>query len=309
MEPAYIKTYREGRLAKRVDRAREILLSCRLCPQGCGVDRQAGERGVCRTGDRAVVASVDPHFGEERPLVGTSGSGTIFFSGCNLLCRFCQNYDISHGMAGSEWSAHDLATAMLSLQRMGCHNVNFVTPSHVVPQILMALERAVPEGLRIPLVYNSGGYDEVETLKLLEGIVDIYMPDFKFWDPAVAERFCKAPDYPEKTAAAIREMHRQVGDLQINDAGIAERGLLIRHLVLPEGLAGTREIMRFLSTRISPNSYVNVMAQYRPCGGVGQDPVMGRTLRDDEYAAAMTAARQEGISRLDQRRRTFRIEW
>jgi putative pyruvate formate lyase activating enzyme len=255
------------------------------------------------------VASFDPHFGEESPLVGKNGSGTIFFSGCNLLCRFCQNFDISHQMVGTEWSPEDLAGAMISLQGMGCHNINFVTPSHVVPQILMGLEKAVAGGLHIPLVYNSSGYDKVETLEILNGVFDIYMPDFKFWDSQVAQRWCQASDYPEKARAAIREMHRQVGDLQVNGAGIAERGVLIRHLVLPDGLAGTRDIMRFLRTEISGNSYVNIMAQYRPCGLVSEDVSMSRPLRRHEYEAAIEMAREEGITRLDQRRRKFVIDW
>jgi putative pyruvate formate lyase activating enzyme len=264
---------------------------------------------VCGTGNRAIVASYDPHFGEERPLVGKNGSGTIFFGGCNLLCIFCQNYDLSHETAGVEWSPEHLSSAMLSLQKMGCHNINFVTPSHVVPQILSGVEQAIADGLRLPLVYNSSGYDKVDTLKLLDGVFDIYMPDFKFWDSEVAQRLCKAADYPQVAQEALREMHRQVGDLETDNQGIARRGLLVRHLVLPGGVAGTRSIMRFLNNEISPHTYVNIMAQYRPCGEAHRDPDVSRSIRTEEYEEALDMARQEGISRLDERRRAFVLGW
>ena len=214
-----------------------MLADCNLCPRRCAVNRLAGETGICKTAETAWVSSYNPHFGEEDPLVGRQGSGTIFFTHCNLLCNFCQNYDISHQGFGQPAPAGDLAGMMMALQSAGCHNINFVTPSHVVPQILAAVEIAAKEGLRVPLVYNSGGYDRVQTLRLLEGIVDIYMPDFKFWDPAVAAAACDAEDYPEIARRALVEMHRQVGDLKLDDRGVAVRGLLVRHLVLPEGLA------------------------------------------------------------------------
>lgn len=309
LEPAYVETYHQGHLTEKIRCALEALKSCSLCPRECEINRLIGEQGICQTGEKAVVTGCDPHFGEERPLVGKHGSGTIFFAGCNLLCLFCQNYDISHEMAGTEWSPEDLGAAMLSLQKMGCHNINFVTPTHVVPQILMGLEKAIGGGLRVPLVYNSSGYDKVETLKLLDGVFDIYMPDFKFWDPDVAKRLCKAADYPQIARNALREMHRQVGDLEINAQGIAVRGVLIRHLVLPNGLGGTRDIMRFLKTEISTNSYVNIMAQYRPCGQAMNDPDIARSLRDEEYKEAVEIAAEEGISRLDDRRRAFMINW
>ncbi|MBN3034432.1 MAG: radical SAM protein [Bacteroidales bacterium] len=296
--PVYLGSMESGRLRDLRERALRSLQECRLCPRDCGVNRKEGETGVCRTGYRAVVASYAPHFGEEAPLVGTHGSGTIFFSYCNLRCSFCQNWDISHGGAGTEVTASHLARIMLHLQSMGCHNINLVTPSHVIPQIIAALEPAAAGGLRIPIVYNTSAYDKPESLKLLDGLVDIYMPDFKFWDPAPAGETCNAPDYPERARESIREMHRQAGDLKIVH-GIAVRGLLVRHLVMPGGIAGTREIMRFLAREISPDTYVNIMAQYHPCGSIGHLPGLQRRISREEYAEALIAAREEGIRRLD----------
>jgi len=298
VQPAYLKSFQDGILSRKVEMALERLRNCRLCPRNCQVDRTAGETGTCNTGRRAVVASYSPHFGEEAPLVGTHGSGTIFFSHCNLLCNFCQNYDISHQGFGKEVTKSNLARIMIELQNMGCHNINFVTPSHVIPQIISAVEIAIQHGLNIPLVYNSSAYDEVESLKLLDGIIDIYMPDFKFWDPDVAHETCKAPDYPEKARTAIKEMHRQVGDLLIEN-GIATKGLLVRHLVMPGGLAGTREIMNFLATEISINTYVNLMAQYHPCGSVYEHQVLCRRISNIEFEEALELARQAGLHRLD----------
>ncbi len=298
-EPCYIKTYKEGLLKKRIEKAWNILKACNLCPRRCGVNRLSGQTGLCKTGEKAYVSSYNPHFGEESPLVGKNGSGTIFFTYCNLLCIFCQNYDISHEGHGEEITCEQLAGMMLFLQNFGCHNINFVTPSHVVPQILSALEIAIKNGLCIPLVYNTGGYDRVETLKLLEGIFDIYMPDFKFWDPKVAELTCKAQDYPEIARNAILEMHRQVGDLVIDKSGLARRGLLIRHLVLPHGLAGTRQVMRFIAQKVSSNSYVNIMPQYRPCGMAYEVKELSRMLLPKEYKTALREAKEEGITRLD----------
>jgi putative pyruvate formate lyase activating enzyme len=308
-EPAYIQTHNTGLLKEKIAQSFEILKACTLCPRACGVDRLSGELGVCLTGEQAIVSSYSPHFGEEDPLVGDHGSGTIFFTRCNLLCVFCQNYDISHGGEGIPVSSEKLANAMLFLQESGCHNINFVTPSHVVPQILAALEKAIESGLRVPLVYNTGGYDTPETLRILEGVFDIYMPDVKFWDAKVAEEFCDAPDYPEVVREALREMHRQVGDLVVDGRGIAERGLLIRHLVLPEGLAGTREAMRFLANDISPNSYVNIMPQYRPVGRATEWPALRRSITDDEFREAIQMAEEEGITRLDERKRAFVLRW
>ena len=286
---------------ERVQRAVSALDACTLCPRACRVNRREEAAGVCRTGRRARVASYGPHFGEEAPLVGTHGSGTIFFSGCNLLCNFCQNHDISHGLAGREVAAEALAGMMLDLEAMGCHNINLVTPSHVVPQILEAVLIARAAGLTVPLVYNTSAYDRVETLRLLEGVVDIYMPDFKFWSPTVAEVACGAPDYPEVARRAILEMHRQVGDLVIDEAGVARRGLLVRHLVLPEGAAGSAEIARFLAEHVSPNTYVNVMAQYRPCFRAWEQPELARRPTANEYLEALRVFQEAGLRRLDGR--------
>ncbi len=306
-EPAYVETFKKGGLAEKIETAREILKSCTLCPRQCRADRTAGETGVCKTGEKAYVSSFNTHFGEEDPLVGTHGSGTIFLTHCNLLCIFCQNYDISHMGQGKEISDEQLAGVMLVLQKKGCHNINFVTPSHVVPQILSALDIAVPKGLSLPLVYNTGGYDSVETLKLLDGVFDIYMPDFKFWDPVVAKETCNAEDYPEIAQKALLEMHRQAGDLIIDDTGIAKRGILLRHLVLPHGLSGTREIMRFIARQVSENTYVNIMPQYRPCGRAGDVKELSVHLSEKDYETALQAAKEEGIKRLDTRSRQFMI--
>jgi putative pyruvate formate lyase activating enzyme len=297
-QSAYIDSYKNGVLRERKEHAFEQLKSCRLCPRNCGVDRITGKTGICKTAKRAVVASYAPHFGEEAPLVGKFGSGTIFFTHCNLLCNFCQNYDISHEGNGIEVSKSHLARMMLELQQMGCHNINFVTPSHVIPQILAALEIAVGHGLNVPLVYNSGGYDHVESLKLLDGIVDIYMPDFKFWAGTIAQETCKASDYPEIAKAAVKEMFRQVGDLQIEN-GIAKRGLLVRHLVMPDDLAGTEEIMHFLAKEISIDTYVNIMPQYRPCGTAYHNEKLSRTITMEEFESAIDMARKAGLHRLD----------
>ncbi len=298
-EASYLKVYREGKLQDRIDQAVGLMKDCDLCPRECHVDRLAGKPGFCRTGKRARVASMHAHFGEEAPLVGTHGSGTIFFRSCNLLCYFCQNYDISHDADGDEVEPEELAAMMLSLQKRGCHNINFVTPSHVVPQILQALSIAAGRGLIIPLVYNTGGYDKVETLRILNGVFDIYMPDFKFWDEKWAEKFCKAPDYRKVAVAAIKEMHRQVGDLVVDEAGVAVKGLLVRHLVMPNGVANTREVMTFLAEKISKDTYVNVMDQYHPCGKAMWDPVINRRISRDEYIAARRFAKEAGLHRLD----------
>jgi putative pyruvate formate lyase activating enzyme len=301
MEPAYLRLHNQGVLKERAEALLHELKDCTLCPRNCHADRLSGDLGTCSTGEFAMVSSYMPHFGEESPISGNHGSGTIFFTHCNLLCNFCQNFDISHEGRGSEVSARELADMMLSLQALGCHNINFVTPSHVVPQILQALIQAIEDGLRIPLVYNSGGYDKVSTLKLLDGIIDIYMPDFKFWDSNIANETCNAPDYPDIARRSVTEMYRQVGDLEVNTTGIAERGLLIRHLVMPEGVAGTRKIMDFLSTKISPKTYVNIMPQYRPCGKAWDYPIFKRPIEMDEYQDAITDAKSAGLTRFDQR--------
>lgn len=299
--PAYLSLHESGRLAARIEALTAMLSSCRLCPRSCGVNRLEGETGFCRTGRYAVVASYGPHFGEERPLVGRGGSGTIFFTHCNLLCCFCQNYDISHLGEGQEVSAHELGRMMIALQSAGCHNINLVSPSHVTAQIVEALPQAIQAGLHIPLVYNSGGYDATTTLKLLDGIIDVYMPDLKFTDPEIAERYAGAPDYPRVVKEAIREMHRQVGDLVLDASGIAVRGLLVRHLVLPEDAAGSSEAMKWLASEISTDTYVNIMDQYRPCGTASHHPSLARRITGEEYRHAVLSARRCGLKRLDQR--------
>lgn len=302
-EPSYVSAFKKGLLKEKVEKAYNLLKSCVLCPRKCGVDRLSGESGTCKTGKQAWVSSYNPHFGEEDPLVGSHGSGTIFFTHCNLLCLFCQNFDISHQGYGQQVSDDELAGMMLTLQNQGCHNINFVSPSHVVAQILSGVEIAAAHGLSIPLVFNTGGYDRVAALKLLEGVFDIYMPDFKFWDPQVAESACQAGDYPETARKALLEMHRQVGDLQIDEQGLARRGLLIRHLVLPAGLAGTREIMKFIAQKLSPESYVNIMSQYRPCGRAAEVRGLNSNLKTKEYHLAVQAAKAQGINRLDRPQR------
>lgn len=300
-EAAYLKTLREGRLQEKVAAARKMMESCTLCPRMCNVNRLEGELGFCGVGANAVISSASPHFGEESPLVGVNGSGTIFMTSCNLKCLFCQNFEISHLMDGEEMGDDGFGKLMLGLQNMGCHNINIVTPSHQVPQLLAALQFAANRGLQVPLVYNTGGYDSLETLKILDGVVDIYMPDIKFADRTIAGKLMDAEDYPEIAFSAVREMHRQVGDLQINENGIATRGLLVRHLVMPKDLAGTRQIMRFLAREISPNTYVNIMDQYRPCGEAFKDPDIARSINREEYAHAIEMAKEEGITRLDTR--------
>lgn len=252
-----------------------------------------------------MVAGYDAHFGEEAPLVGRNGSGTIFFGHCNLLCTFCQNYDISHLGTGTPVDDGQLAAIMLQLQDRGCLNINFVSPSHVVPQILAAVTLAAEQGLTLPLVYNTGGYDSVETLKILDGVIDIFMPDFKFWDADIARKTCQADDYRQIACQAILEMHRQVGDLELDEHGIARRGILLRHLVLPQGLAGTAQVMAFIAGHISTNTYVNVMGQYRPCGEAARIKALARPITAEEYAEAVQQTRDQGLHRLDQRRRVF----
>lgn len=301
MRVACVEASRSGRLKEKLRRASEWMKKCTMCPRMCRVDRMAGDRGFCRTGKFAEVASFGPHYGEERPLVGRGGSGTIFFSHCNLFCEFCQNYDISQGGEGMPVGPEELAGMMLALQSRGCHNINFVTPTHVIQPILAALLIAVENGLNIPLVYNCGGYERDSALKLLDGIVDIYMPDFKFWDPEAALGLCNAPDYPERARRAILEMHRQVGDLVLDERGVAQRGLLVRHLVMPNGLAGTAEVVDFIATRISAQTYINIMDQYHPCGKALTNPAINRRITNAEFREAMEAALRAGLTRLDER--------
>ena len=300
-QPFYIEAFKKGLLSKKAAQARKMLESCTLCPRQCRVDRTAGELGLCRTGEKAHLAFYKSHYGEETPLVGKNGSGAFFFTYCNLLCIFCQNYELSHEGCGREVSDSELADIMMILQDGGCPNIHFITPTHVLSPILSALEIAVQKGLCIPLVYNSSGYESFEVLKLLDGLIDIYMPDFKFWDSEVARRLCNAPDYPEIARQAVKEMHRQVGDLKIEEDGIARRGLLLRHLLMPAGMAGTREVMRFVAQEISPDTYVNIMPQFRPYGRSREIRELMQPIRKPDYVNALEAAREEGIFRIDRR--------
>lgn len=306
--PAYLALHQSGELVSRIERARARLRSCTLCPRRCRVNRLAGELGQCQTGALARVASYGPHFGEERPLVGRGGSGTIFFACCNLACVFCQNHDISQpasllGGARSLWetTTEELAQMMLDLQLRECENINLVSPSHVVPQILAALGIAAERGLRLPLVYNTGGYDGLSSLRLLRGVVDIYMPDMKYSDEEVARRLSGVPDYVRRNRQAVLEMHKQVGDLVLDGRGVARRGLLVRHLVLPGGLAGTTEVARFLASEVSADTYINVMAQYRPTHQSWAYPEIARPLTAEEYRSAVQEVLQAGLWRLDER--------
>ena len=300
--PAYVTLLNSGALARRARAARERLRECDLCVRYCRIDRLATVRGaVCRTGEKAVVSSFGPHHGEENPLRGRRGSGTIFFAWCNLRCIFCQNADISWKGEGNEVTAGELAATMLHLQAQGCHNINFVSPSHVVAQILEALVIAATAGLRLPLVYNTGGYDSLEALALLDGVVDIYMPDVKYGDSVRARRYSKVRDYTVVNRAAIKEMHRQVGDLVMDASGVARRGLLVRHLVLPGGLAGTGEVVGFLAGEVSPHTYLNIMAQYRPCYRADEHPELMHRPTGSEMREAVSLALGAGLHRLDKR--------
>lgn len=300
--PRYLRLSGSGELEERARRAHEVLRDCVVCPQECHVNRIEGEVGFCRTGLLPAVSSYSPHFGEEPPLVGRYGSGTIFFSGCNMRCEFCQNFGVSQCGTGTAISCEDLAGIMLRLQERRCHNINFVSPSHVVPQILRATALAAERGLTIPLVYNSGGYDSVETLRLLDGVIDIYMPDAKYGRDDVAWELSHAESYVERMQAALREMHRQVGDLAVRD-GIAVRGMIIRHLVLPGNLANSEIVMKFIADEISQDSYVNVMAQYHPAWRAvegGRSPVLAalqRPVTAWEYGYAIHCAKENGLSR------------
>ncbi len=308
-EPAYLSLYRLGEIRERVVAALEELADCCACPRNCHVNRLENEARVCHTGRYARVASAFPHFGEEDCLRGWNGSGTIFFSLCNLRCVFCQNWDISQAAVGPECMPEEMADLMLELQARGCHNINFVTPEHVVPQVLEAIAAAIPQGLKLPIVYNTSGYDSLASLKRLEGIVDIYMPDFKFWDRESARRLVKAKDYPERAREAIEEMHRQVGPLRFGPDGLARRGLLVRHLVMPGGTGEVAAICQWLAKELSPDTYINLMGQYRPehqVGARGKDDSIqyaeiNRPAYPSELKAAYAAARAAGLWRFDER--------
>jgi putative pyruvate formate lyase activating enzyme len=300
-EPVYLRTYARGELARRVERALKLLQSCTACPRNCRVNRLEDKFAVCKTGRHTVVSSHFPHHGEEDCLRGGRGSGIIFFAGCNLRCVFCQNFDISWQVRGTPEPPRELAAMMLELQAQGCHNINFATPEHVAPQIVEALPYAIEQGLRLPLVYNTSAYDSMESLELLDGLVDIYMPDFKYWDSEMARKYSRAPDYPAVARRAIKEMHRQVGNLIIEDNGLARHGLLIRHLVMPEDVAGTPAVMQWIADELSPETFINVMAQYRPAGKVSRSDYaeINRRVTPLEYERALDAAWRAGLKRLD----------
>lgn len=299
--PAYLKLP-SAELQSRADIAHSRMESCDLCARECHIDRLGGKLGTCKTGLQAKVSSFGAHFGEENPLRGWKGSGTVFFARCNMRCQYCQNHDISQVDAGKEVAAGRLANIMLALQESGCHNINLVSPSHVVPQILEALVLAASAGLCLPLVYNTGGYDSVETLKLLDGVIDIYMPDMKYASGGNAKKYSNARNYPAVNRMAVQEMHRQVGDLNIDERGLANRGLLVRHLVLPRNLAGTRQIAQFLAAEISPNTYLNLMDQYRPAYNAHRYPEINRPINSIEYRKALKMTIEAGLTRLDERK-------
>jgi putative pyruvate formate lyase activating enzyme len=295
--PRYSELHEKGELTKKVRFLNEILAKCSLCPRRCEVNRIQGELGYCKAASELTVSSVFPHFGEEAPLVGYRGSGTIFLTHCNLRCVFCQNDDISHGGRGEKTSLSQMANYMVRLQELGCHNINFVTPTHYTPQIVASLSEAIELGLKLPLVYNCSGYESLEVIKLLDGIIDIYMPDTKYAGEEPAKRFSNAPDYPHVLREVLKEMHRQVGDLQMNQNGIAERGLLIRHLVMPGDLAGTENLMEFIAEEISRDSYVNIMQQYRPQYKSYDYPELCRRITYAEYLDAVKVAKRFGLHR------------
>lgn len=295
---AYLKLS-EREFEEKIEQAFEILKKCTLCPRNCHVDRTSGKKGVCRVLDKPYVSSWGPHFGEELPLVGRYGSGTIFFGFCNLACVYCQNWTISHLGEGDEISYEELANIMISLQNLGCHNINLVTPTHQVPQIIKSIYIASKQGLKLPIVYNSGGYESIKTLRILDGIIDIYMPDFKYADKTLAEKYSKVKNYPDVAKQTLKEMHRQVGDLVINEQGIALRGLLVRHLVLPNNIAGTEEVVKFIAEEISKNTYINIMDQYRPCWQANEYPEINRRITRKEFEDAINIALKYGLTRID----------
>jgi putative pyruvate formate lyase activating enzyme len=296
--PVYLDLLQKNQFPEKIERAKKLLFSCRVCPRQCRVNRVAGELGECRSGYEPIVSSYFPHFGEEAPLVGHHGSGTIFIGGCNLLCLFCQNYDVSHQLSGRPASIPRFAELMLRLQKSGCHNINIVTASHIVPQLIEAFYLAAQDGLTLPLVYNTSGYDSLESLELLDGLVDIYMPDFKFFSDELGAKYTAVDNYGTIARQAIRDMHRQVGDLIIEN-GIAQRGLLVRHLVMPGMLEDSRQIFHFLANEISRDTYLNVMPQYRPAGEAGNHAEIDRPLHYSEFSEAISLAREAGLHRLD----------
>ena len=303
-EPSYLALHASGELRERARRALDLLDGrCLVCPRLCKVNRLADQPGLCKVGRHAVVASYFPHFGEENCLRGARGSGTIFFSGCNLRCVFCQNHDISWQLQGERVSPRRLAAMMLELQDRGCHNINWVTPEHVVPQILEALPLAVERGLRLPIVYNTSSYDSLDSLELMDGVVDVYMPDFKLWSSDLSRRYLAKRDYAEVACRTVKEMHRQVGDLVFDEDGLAVRGLLVRHLVMPGLLEETEAVLRWIAGELGPDTYVDVMAQFYPAGRTGEFPEIDRHLYRSEFERALAIADDLGLRRLDRRSR------
>ncbi|ODA44909.1 radical activating enzyme [Thermodesulfovibrio sp. N1] len=299
--PAYLKLHRSGELKERAEKLWKIMEKCQLCPRKCGVNRLKGMKGVCRApGSKLVISAFHPHFGEERPLVGKRGSGTIFFTHCNLRCVFCQNWEISHIGRGTERSINDLADMMLFLQKIGCHNINLVTPTHYSPHILKALDVAVEKGLTLPLVYNTSGWERLEILKVLDGIVDIYLPDIKYWESSMSSKYSSgAETYPDITKEAVLEMHRQVGTAKPAKDGIIYRGLIIRHLVMPNNVAGSEKIMEWIAKVLPKDTYVNIMAQYTPLYKAFDYPEISRRITKEEYVKVVNKAKELGLSNLD----------
>jgi len=296
---SYLTLLESGELTKRIKKLYQILESCQLCPRKCRVNRLKGQKGICRAGKKLMVASYHPHFGEEEVLVGSHGSGTIFLSYCSLRCLYCQNYKISHLGMGREYSEIEVSQMMLDLQGRGCHNINFVTPTHFAPQLVKAVRIAVEEGLNLPIVWNCGGYENFEIIKLLEGIVDIYMPDMKYGDNEPGKKYSNPPipDYWDRNREAVKEMHRQVGDLKVNERGIAEQGLLIRHLVLPDNIVNSENILKFIAKEISKNSYVNIMSQYYSSGEAFKFPELNRPVTEKEFLKVIQIAKKLGLTR------------
>jgi putative pyruvate formate lyase activating enzyme len=294
--PGYISLLKTGELAERIEKLNELLRPCMVCPRQCSVDREVDNTGFCGVGRTIMVSGMHPHYGEESPLVGRSGSGTIFLTGCNLRCIYCQNCEISHLCVGEEITKDELVKNMLRLQNMGCHNINFVTPTHYTPQLVEAIAKAANKGLKVPIVYNCGGYEKLETIRLLDGIIDIYMPDMKYGRSSDAEKYSKAKNYPEICFKAISEMHRQVGDLKLDSNNIAYRGLLVRHLVLPGDIAGSEKIFRFLADKVSKSTYINIMDQYRPEFKAWKFKELSRKPTSKEYQAAVDLAESFGLT-------------
>ncbi len=300
--PVYLKTYEEGKIKEKVERALSLLdKPCKVCPRNCKVKRISNEKGVCKIGRYSVVSSFFAHMGEEDVLRGWNGSGTIFFSGCNLKCVFCQNWDISQNISGYEAKPRELARIMIYLQERGCHNINFVTPEHVVPQIMEAIPYAIEMGLRLPIVYNTSSYDSEESLEIMDGIVDIYMPDFKFWEKESSRKYSLAPDYPEVAKRSIKEMRRQVGDLIIDENGLAKRGILLRHLVMPNLIEESKKILKWIKEEISENTFINIMAQYRPEYKAKDYKEISRRPKLREFFEVVEYAREIGLKRIDER--------